>query len=130
MNCNYSIINLWLYIDFPTANVPLGIAIESFTPDERHRNQQQIPQELDIWNVIVAFQHSFRLLFRYLGHTLNTLIEDIKMGSLSITVKCTSLQILEGLWEDYISGHLNMRSIVKTEKRKNKTFRSSFYKLQ
>ena len=29
------------------------------------------------------------------------------MGSLSITVKRSSLQILEGSWEDYISGHLN-----------------------
>ena len=38
---------------------------------------------------------------------MNTLIGDIKMGSLSITVKCSSLQLLECSWEDYISGHLN-----------------------
>ena len=29
------------------------------------------------------------------------------MGSWHITVECSSLQVLEGLWEDYRSGHLN-----------------------
>ena len=29
------------------------------------------------------------------------------MGSLLITVKCRSLQVLEDLWTDYTSGHLN-----------------------
>ena len=29
------------------------------------------------------------------------------VGSLLITVECSSLQILQGLWEDYRSGHLN-----------------------
>ncbi|CAH3159859.1 unnamed protein product, partial [Porites evermanni] len=71
------------------------------------RNQQEIPAEVDLWNVIVAFEHPFRLLFGYLGNTLSAFIEDIELGSLSITVKCSSLQILEGLWEDYVSGHLN-----------------------
>ena len=34
------------------------------------------------------------------------LIVDNKRGSLIITVRCNSLQILEGLWEDYCAGHL------------------------
>ena len=76
-------------------------------PGEMQGNQQEIPAEMDIWNVIMAFKHSFRLLFGYLRNTLNVFIEDIELGSLLITVKCSSLQILEGLWEDYISGHLN-----------------------
>ena len=29
------------------------------------------------------------------------------VGSLLLTVECSSFQILEGLWEDYSSGHLN-----------------------
>jgi len=33
-------------------------------------------------------------------------IAGVKIGSLLITVKCDSLQILERLWEDYLSGHL------------------------
>ena len=101
-------------IDFPTAMLRLGMVIESFVqygvvvaPGEMHRNQQEIPAEVDLWNVIVAFEHPFRLLFGYLGNTLSAFIEDIELGSLSITVKCSSLQIVEGLWEDYVSGHLN-----------------------
>ena len=30
-----------------------------------------------------------------------------EVGSWHITVECSSLQVLEGLWEDYRSGHLN-----------------------
>ena len=33
-------------------------------------------------------------------------ITGVKVGSLVITVKCDSLQILEVLWEDYLSGYL------------------------
>ena len=90
------------------------MAIESFvqygvvvTPGEIQRNQPEIPAEVDLWNVIVAFKHPFRLLFGYLGNTLNAFIEDIELGSLFITVRCRSLQILGELWEDYVSGHLN-----------------------
>jgi len=35
------------------------------------------------------------------------ILVDAKEGSLIITVKCNSLQILDELWEDYCSGHLN-----------------------
>ena len=55
----------------------------------------------------MSFKDSFRLLFGYLRNNLNALVEDIRLGSLSIAVTCSSLEILEGLWEDYISGHLN-----------------------
>ena len=33
-------------------------------------------------------------------------ITGVTMGSLVITVRCNSLQILETLWDDYSSGHL------------------------
>jgi len=33
-------------------------------------------------------------------------ITGVRIGSVLITVKCDSLQILERLWEDYSSGHL------------------------
>ncbi|KAJ7380183.1 hypothetical protein OS493_010894 [Desmophyllum pertusum] len=35
------------------------------------------------------------------------LLVDAQTGSLVITVECSSLEILEGLWEDYCSGYLN-----------------------
>ena len=37
---------------------------------------------------------------------LRVLVRDYHLGSLTITVECSSLQTLEGLWDDYTSGHL------------------------
>ena len=45
-------------------------------------------------------------------------LTSVSTGSLLITVKCDSLQILERLWEDYLSGHLGeviQRSFVTEE---------------
>lgn len=38
---------------------------------------------------------------------MRLLITGVDVGSVIITVVCTSLEILEGLWEDYKTGHLN-----------------------
>ncbi|XP_022809801.1 uncharacterized protein LOC111346799 isoform X2 [Stylophora pistillata] len=38
---------------------------------------------------------------------LGAIMTDVRYGSLVITVKCESLQILEDLWKDYSSGHLD-----------------------
>ena len=92
-------------IDFPTATLQLVNTIDRIAqrfglvvaPGEMQGNQQEIPAEVDIWNVIMAFKDSFRLLFGYLRNNLNAFVENIELGSLSITVKCSSLQILEGL---------------------------------
>ena len=43
---------------------------------------------------------------RYLSNIRQLLIVDNKTGSLIITVQCNSLQIVDGLWEDYCAGHL------------------------
>ena len=44
----------------------------------------------------------------FLAHMekMRVIITDVGIGSLLITVKCDSLEILETLWEDYFSGHL------------------------
>ena len=70
-------------------------------------NRQVPPTEITIWTVILSFKASFNLLLEYLKNKLGVDVENYNLGSLSITVKCSSLQILEGLWEDYNSGHLN-----------------------
>ena len=43
---------------------------------------------------------------RYLSGVRHLLIVDTKIGSLIITVQCSSLRILDELWEDYRTGHL------------------------
>lgn len=88
----------------PEEEQPAGA--ESFS-GEVQRNQQDLLTEIDIWNVILSFKNSFDLFLKYFGDKLNVLLQHIRFGSLLITVKCGSLHILEGLWEDYKSGHLN-----------------------
>ena len=34
-------------------------------------------------------------------------VEDYRLGSLVITVSCSSLEVLETLWKEYRTGHLN-----------------------
>ena len=43
---------------------------------------------------------------RYLSDVRHLLIVGTKIGSLIITVRCSSLRILDELWEDYRTGHL------------------------
>ena len=44
---------------------------------------------------------------QYLKEVREVLIVDTQSGSLIITVQCVSVQILDDLWEDYSTGHLN-----------------------
>ena len=43
----------------------------------------------------------------YLKGALDLIVRQAIEGSLQITVECRTLDILERLWEDYCSGHLN-----------------------
>ena len=44
---------------------------------------------------------------QYLKEVRKVLIVDTKLGSLIITVECSSLEILDKLWFDYCTGYLN-----------------------
>ena len=44
----------------------------------------------------------------YLEGVLHVKVKDAVEGSLRITVECHNLEILEELWDDYCSGHLNV----------------------
>ena len=46
-------------------------------------------------------------LVYYLEKVRKVLIVDTESGSLIITVECSSLEILDGLWDDYCAGFLN-----------------------
>ena len=65
------------------------------------------PPDIDIWAVILSFKKSVDLFRQYLRRRLHLLVRRDEVGSWHITVECSSLQVLEGLWEDYRSGHLN-----------------------
>ncbi|KAJ7388926.1 hypothetical protein OS493_034852 [Desmophyllum pertusum] len=66
------------------------------------RRRQQYFQSIDPSN-----PEEFNGYLQYLKDVRQVLIVDLKQGSLIITVECSSLEILEGLWEDYCTSHLN-----------------------
>ncbi|KAJ7326030.1 hypothetical protein OS493_028753 [Desmophyllum pertusum] len=80
---------------------------EERTGDRLQGTHRGPPTEFDIWTVIQSFKDSFNLFLKYLRVRLGVGIASHEVGSLLITVTCSSLQILEGLWEDYCSDHLN-----------------------
>ena len=45
-------------------------------------------------------------VLQYMQKVRQVIIVDVKTGSLIITVRCTSLRILDDLWNDYCTGHL------------------------
>ena len=72
--------------------------------------------EQDIMNLItiellqsigVSTPDARHYFIKYLEKVRRVFIVDCKEGSLIVTVKCSSLQTLDELWEDYCSGHLN-----------------------
>ena len=66
-------------------------------------------QDTDAWKAILSFQDSVYLFFRYLKCNLCLQVLKNEVGKVGgcITVKCSSLEVLEGLRQDYHSGHLN-----------------------
>ncbi|KAL9963713.1 hypothetical protein ACROYT_G027246 [Oculina patagonica] len=70
-------------------------------------NRQSAPTEPYIWNIILSVQEYFNQFLDYLKGQLGLGVVSYSVGSLLITVTCSSLEILERLWEDYSSGHLN-----------------------
>ena len=63
-------------------------------------------QLVEYSRVILSFPNPSMQLGIYLQDDLNLDIQDEWIGSLVITVSCSSLQVLERLWDDYCSGHL------------------------
>ena len=94
-----------------TGSVCIPISPEQLQAEEAAGSQtnQQIssPDNVDIWHVILSFKNAFKSLVEYLRKKLGVDVEDSRLGSLIITVSCISSQVLEGLWEDYQSSHLN-----------------------
>ena len=79
-------------------------------------NQGAIPNSQEVLN-LAAFKYLKTIdpskpddlngFVRYLREVRELLIVDTKSGSLVITVECSSLEILDGLWKDYCTGYLN-----------------------
>ena len=91
--------------DDPEANNPLLPEPEQAAgADDPEPNN---PPDIDVWDVILSFKESADLFLRYLSSKLHLRVRNKGKGSWHITVECSSFRVLEGLWEDYRSGHLN-----------------------
>ena len=85
-----------------------AVPIREDQPGEhREENRQNPLTELNIWKILLSVKRPFDLLLGYLKDTLGLGVPDYRVGSLLIAVTCSSLQVLERLWDDYSSGHLN-----------------------
>ena len=58
-------------------------------------------------NVNPKSEADFKRFFSHLQKIRQLIIGEVQPGSLLITVRCTSLEILENLWQAYKSGELN-----------------------
>ena len=70
-------------------------------------SQQNRPVVPDFWYVVYSFRSSLNLFIAYLKLKLGVDVEDCRLGSLVITVSCSSLEVLEALWNEYRTGRLN-----------------------
>ena len=77
------------------------------TLTELQASQQNIPVVLDFWYVVYSFKRPLELLIRYLKIKLGVDVQSYRLGSLVITVSCSSLEVLEALWNEYRIGRLN-----------------------
>ena len=70
-------------------------------------SQQNIPVALDFWYVVFSFKRPLELLITYLKLKLGVDVQSYRLGSFVITVSCSSLEVLEALWNEYRTGRLN-----------------------
>ena len=79
-------------------------------------NIENVPNSREVLNAIASRYlqsvrpsntEEFNDFKQYLTDERKLLTVDTQPGSLIVTVRCSSLQILEELWQDYRSGHLN-----------------------
>ena len=73
------------------------------TSTELQGSQQNRP---DLWSVICSDKKLLKKVEEHLK-SLGVDFHDFRDGSLIITVSCSSLEVLEALWTDYRTGHLN-----------------------
>ena len=116
--CLENYVKYYIFLDFSIAVLVVntietivqgGVVINVFNPPGSSQTTQRNDHttELDYWNLILSLRRPLESFCQYLKNMLNVDVRHHDTGSLLLTVECRSLQILEGLWEDYCSGHLN-----------------------
>ena len=94
-------------IPMPPDHPPVEGTAGPSTDTELKASEQKLPVVLDFWYVVYSFKRPIELLIKYLKIKLGVDVQSYRLGSLVITVSCSSLEVLESLWKDYRTGHLN-----------------------
>ena len=91
----------------------MSIEMESATFQENHSGddtllmKEMAMQFFDTMAAGIPNEDTPRCLYYYLEGARQVKVKQAVEGSLRITVECPTLEILEQLWDDYCSGHLN-----------------------
>ena len=99
-------------------NVPEQVDAPSPLNVNRGENamDRRIPSSQEVLNLIAtkyfetinpSNREELNGFLQYMERVRKLILVDVKTGSLIITVRCSSLRILDGLWEDYCTGDLN-----------------------
>ena len=93
---------------------PTVVATNDFAPESFGNGA--VPSSQQILNAIASkylqsinpsTPDEFNDFIQYMEKVRKVVIVDVKTGSLIVTVACSSLEIIDELWEDYRTGHLN-----------------------
>jgi len=102
-----------------TSNQPQPLATPSTGKASKRKlalGNGDVPSAQEVLNVIAfecfqtvdpSKQEELNGYVKYLKEVRKVLLIDAQPGSLIITVECRTLQILDELWQDYCTGHLN-----------------------
>ena len=78
--------------------------------------EETVPHSQDVLNLVAtkylrkldpSTREEFNEFIQYMEKVRNVMMVDVQTGSLILILECSSLQILEELWEDYCTGHLS-----------------------
>ena len=84
--------------------------------DQESVRREAVPSSQEVLNLIAkkylqelnpSTPEEFNKFMQYMKEVRKVIVVDVQNGSLILILECSSLQILEELWEDYCTGHLN-----------------------
>ena len=98
---------VWRHISIPQEQPSAEVTVGQSTSTELPARQQNNTEVQSFWDDVYSSKSSLNRLKKYLKKKFGVGVQGDRRGSLIITVSCSSLEVLEELWKDYQTGHLN-----------------------
>jgi len=93
--------------------VKIKVTTSGVTTKQNEQEQKSLLERITSFATLglelfpLSEDESLEKFYHYLVKTRNILLTGKQAGSLILTVHCRTLEILEQLWQDYSSGHLD-----------------------